>query len=141
MANNDLQWRSCPCLVTGGGGFGGAHLCEQLAKAGARVFILDHQIPINSYLHLSDLFSKLSVITGDIRDRDLLKLLMERYQISIVFHLAAQPIVPISNDLPFETLDINIRGTYTLLDAIRTSRFCNKCVFASSAAYYGKTVT
>ncbi|MDR7925534.1 NAD-dependent epimerase/dehydratase family protein [Acidithiobacillus thiooxidans] len=134
-------WAGRTCLVTGGAGFGGSHLCEHLLNLGADVHVLDRWLPRNSYLMLSEQISKVNYIQGDIRDMDLLRLTLERFEINTIFHLAAQPIVPISNVLPQETFSINAQGTYTVLEAMRTAKSVDRMVFASSGAYYGATFT
>ncbi len=135
------DWKGRPCLVTGGAGFGGSHLCEHLLGLGARVHVLDRLLPASSYLALTGLVRRVEFIQGDIRDLDLMRLTLERFEIDTVFHLAAQPIVPISNVLPLETLSINAMGTYVVLEAVRTVRCVRRLVFASSGAYYGTTTT
>ena len=132
-------WLGKRCLVTGGLGFGGSHLCEQLLEREAKVYVLDRVCPHNSYLVLTGLINRVEYIQGDVRDFDLLKVILERFEIDTVFHLAAQPVVPASNVLPFETLSTNVMGTYTVLEAMRTSTFGKALIFASSGAYYGTT--
>ena len=124
-------WDNRPVLVTGGAGFGGAHLCEQLLQRGARVTVLDVALPPNSYLHFADITSKIHFIQGDIRDGDGLKLLVERWEFDTVFHVAAQPIVSISNSLPAQTAEINVTGTYNVLEAMRASRL-RACIGSST---------
>ncbi|MDQ3815667.1 MAG: GDP-mannose 4,6-dehydratase, partial [Armatimonadota bacterium] len=134
-------WHGRPTLITGGAGFGGAHLCQQLLQRGARIAVLDQALPPDSYLHLAALADRIHFIQGDIRDADGLKLLCERFQFDTIFHCAAQPIVSISNTLPAETAAMNIMGTYNVLEAMRASRRVQRLVFASSGAYYGATST
>jgi nucleoside-diphosphate-sugar epimerase len=136
-----FDWDARPCLVTGGTGFGGSHLCAELLKRRAKVYVLDRVFPRNSYLALSGLEPRVEYISGDIRNFDLLRLTIERYEIDTIFHLAAQPIAPMSNVLPFETLSVNALGTYTVLEAMRTTRCAKTLVFASSGAHYGATTT
>lgn len=145
--NQDLQpvsrrdfWQGKRCLVTGGSGFGGSHLTEQLLLRGAKVYIIDRVRPMNSYLLLAGLSDKITFVQGDVRDLDLIKFILERYEINTVFHLAAQPIVPMSVALPYDTLSINAMGTYAVLEAVRTSTFAKSLVVASSGAYYGTTM-
>lgn len=138
---NGGYWGGRRCLVTGGFGFGGSHLCEQLLQKGARVYVLDREAPNNSYLVLTDLASKINFIQGDVRNIELIKISLERYEIDTIFHLAAQPVVPINNTCPYETLSINVLGTYSILEAIRTSTCAKNLIFASSGAYYGTTTT
>lgn len=134
-------WPGRAVLVTGGAGFGGAHLCQQLLARGARVAVLDRLLPPDSYLHAAHLRDQIHFIAGDIRDADNLKLLFERFEFDTVFHTAAQPIVSISNRLPIETAAVNITGTYNVLEAVRLARSAPALVFASSGAYYGATNT
>jgi CDP-glucose 4,6-dehydratase len=134
-------WNARPCLVTGGTGFGGSHLCSELTKRGAKVYVLDRVFPRNSYLRFQGLDAKIEFIQGDVRDLDLLRVSIERYEIDSIFHLAAQPLAPMSNVLPFETLSINALGTYAVLEAMRTTKSAKTLVFASSGAHYGATTT
>lgn len=133
------SWVQKRCLVTGGYGFGGSHLCEQLLCKGARVYVLDRETPRNSYLVLSGLADRIQYINGDVRDLELLKTSLERFEIDTIFHLAAQPIVPVCNSRPYESLSINVMGTYSVLEAMRNSSFAKSLIFASSGAYYGTT--
>lgn len=133
------DWNGRPCLVTGGAGFGGSHLCMRLLDLGAKVYVFDRIYCANSFLALSGTDARVETITGDIRDLDLLRVTLERNEIDTVFHLAAQPIAPMSNVLPFETLSTNALGTYTVLEAVRGSSTAKRLVFASSGAYYGTT--
>ena len=136
-----FDWDARPCLVTGGAGFGGSHLCAELLQRRAKVYVLDRVFPSNSYLAIAGLEPRVEYISGDIRNLDLLRLTIERYEIDTIFHLAAQPIAPMSNVLPFETLSVNALGTYTVLEAMRTTRSAKTLVFASSGAHYGATTT
>ncbi len=132
-------WEGKRCLVTGGYGFGGGHLCEQLLNRGARVWVLDRESPKGAYLETSGLAPRVGYIPGDIRDLGLVKVTLDRFNIEQVFHLAAQPVLSISNSCPFETLSINAMGTFSVLEAVRTSGARPGLVFASSGKYYGTT--
>src|SRR4051794_15776032 len=115
------QAGACTVLVTGGAGFGGAHLCEALLARGARVYVLDRDLPRCSYLRLSGCLSRVRFVRGDVRDAEAVRLALARGEIDTLFHLAAQPLVPLSNVLPLETLSSNVLGTYVLLEAVRTA--------------------
>jgi CDP-glucose 4,6-dehydratase len=60
------------------------------------------------------------------------------YEIEVVFHLAAQTIVPIANRNPVETFDTNVRGTWTVLEACRRSPQVRAVIVASSDKAYGE---
>jgi CDP-glucose 4,6-dehydratase len=134
-------WAGRPCLVTGAAGFGGSHLCSTLLGLGARVYALDRVFPRTSFLTLQGLAARVDFVQGDIRNLDLMRSILERFEIDAVFHLAAQPIAPMSNVIPLETLSVNAMGTYTVLEAMRTTSCAKHLVFASSGAYYGTTTT
>ena len=140
-----MNWKQRSTLVIGGAGFCGAHLCEQLLVLGASVAVLDKDLPPNSYLVKANLSTRVHFLHGDILDFPALKSLLERFEFDTIFHLAAQPIVSISNAQPLQTAHTNIIGTYNVLEAIRTTqlavRSTPRLVFASSGAYYGGTQT
>lgn len=132
-------WKKRRCLVTGGAGFGGAHLCESLLARGARVFVYDRCLPRMSYLVFKNLTDKLELFQGDVNDAVFLKTVLSRYDIEVLFHLAAQPIKPKSNDIPYQTVVDNTLGTYHVLEAVRTAKERPSLVFASTGGYYGTT--
>ncbi|MGI8962020.1 MAG: NAD-dependent epimerase/dehydratase family protein [Bryobacteraceae bacterium] len=133
-------WSDRACLVTGGAGFGGSHLCEQLLDRKARVYVLDQHVARNSYLRLSGNIDRVAdILQGDVRDLDLAVSILHRHDIDTVFHAAAQPIVPLSRTTPLYTLSVNVMGTAVLLEASRQAGAVKNFVFASSGGYYGTT--
>jgi len=130
-------WQGRRCLITGGLGCGGSHLSQLLLEKGAVVYALDRVRLDNSYMVLTGLIDRVEFIQGDVRDLELMKDTLQRFEIDAVFHLAAQPVVPLSNIDPYDTLSNNVMGTYSVLEAVRTSKYGNSLVFASSGAYYG----
>jgi nucleoside-diphosphate-sugar epimerase len=134
-------WQNHRALVIGGAGFGGAHLCEQLLARGARVQVADRCAGVDGYWSVAGLAARVDFCAADVCDAAAMKLLVARFEPETVFLLAAQPIVGISNALPLETAEVNILGTYHVLEACRLSRRSRRLVFASSGAYYGATDT
>lgn len=132
-------WPGRRCLVTGGVGFGGSHLVLELLRRQAKVCVYDRRGAEGSYLARSAPEGELDVVRGDILDGRLLRETIDGLGIDTVFHLAAQPVVTDSNEHPVETLESNVQGTYTVLEAIRASGREIRMVFASSGAYYGTT--
>ncbi len=134
-------WFHRPVLVTGASGLLGASLVRQLVEAKARVVALVRDWVPESELVRGDWLSRIQVVRGDVLDQALLERVLGEYEVDTVFHLAAQTIVAVANRNPVATLDVNIRGTWALLEATRRSPLCKQIVVASSDKAYGsKTV-
>ena len=110
-------------LVTGHTGFKGSWLSIWLKELGAEVigYSLEPYTEKDLFV-LSKLSEKIIDIRGDIRDRKHLREVFDRYQPEIVFHLAAQPLVRLSYDIPVETYETNLMGTINILEEIRNSQ-------------------
>lgn len=118
-------------LITGGSGFIGSHIAEELSNKGHLVKILD-----NSSTSKKDNLGKIKaeIIKGDIRDLSLVKKSMR--DVDCVFHEAALASVTKSIEDPILTNEVNVNGTLNVLAAARDSG-CKKVVFASSSSVYG----
>src|SRR4051794_1473854 len=108
-------------FVTGATGLLGSELVDQLLKQkeGSKIVCLVRDEIPQSRFYQERMNEKLVVIKGDLRDQNLLDRVLNEYEINTVFHLAAQTLVGQANSRPTETLDVNIRGTWSLLEAIR----------------------
>ena len=123
-------------IVTGGAGFIGSHLCEELVKEGHEVVIIDHLSTgrKENIEHLLKNDSHATFYQETITD---LEFLMKTFQgADGVFHQAAMVSVPASVMHPISNHDINITGTLNVLIAARDTGV-KKVVAASSAAIYG----
>jgi CDP-glucose 4,6-dehydratase len=109
-------------LVTGHTGFKGSWLSIWLYELGAEVIgvALEPSSKKDNYV-LSGIGDKITDLRGDIRDGKLMKEIFGKYQPEIVFHLAAQPLVRLSYEIPVETYETNVMGTIHVLEAIRTT--------------------
>ena len=110
-------------LVTGHTGFKGSWLSIWLHELGAEVvgIALDPYSDKDNYV-LSRIGSKIKAdIRADIRDGEKLKQIFAEYQPEIVFHLAAQPLVRLSYEIPVETYEANVMGTIHVMEAIRAT--------------------
>lgn len=136
MVNSKL-WLDRPVLVTGASGFLGGWLVKRLLDAGAEpVCLVRDRVPDSLYFR-EDLSEQTNMVNGDITDQKLLERILGEYEVKTVFHLAAQTIVTIANRNPVSTLDSNIRGTWTLLEACRRSPLVEQVIVASSDKAYG----
>lgn len=130
-------WFARPVLVTGASGLLGSSLTRLLVEAGASVVALVRDWIPQSELVQSGLLERVRVVRGDILDQPLMERVLGEYEIDTVMHLAAQTIVSVANRNPVATLDVNIRGTATVLEAARRSPTVRQIVAASSDKAYG----
>jgi len=126
-------------IVTGGAGFIGSHLAEELANRGYSVIVLD-DLSTGRMENITDLLAKENVefVQGSINDASLLQRLFQ--DVHYVFHLAAIPSVPRSIENPLVSHQVNATGTLNVLLSARDSGV-KKVVYASSSSVYGDTGT
>jgi UDP-glucose 4-epimerase len=124
-------------LVTGGAGFIGSHLTEELLKEGHRVAVLDNfsngkkeNIP-----HLRG-NSSLTVFKEDLKKPKKLEQLVGASD--TIFHLAANPEVKLGETDPRTHFEENILATFNLLEAVRKSGKPKTLIFASTSTVYGE---
>lgn len=120
-------------LVTGGAGFIGSHIAEELVKRGHSVRIVD-DFSTGKRENITSFLEKVDLIEGDIRESDVCSRAV--HGMDFVLHHAALTSVPRSIENPHLTNEINITGTLNLLLASRDARV-QSFVLASSAAVYG----
>jgi UDP-glucuronate 4-epimerase len=151
-------------LITGGSGFIGSHLIENLLKNGHSVISIDnfddfydYRIKINNTLESLDLnrnfsftdkkqdierlislteSSNFKLYSTDIRDKDGLKSIFENHQIDLIIHLAALAGVRPSIDRPLDYEEVNIKGTMHLWELSKDFNI-KKIICASSSSVYG----
>ncbi len=120
-------------LVTGGAGFIGSHLTEELVAGGCRVTVLDN-LSTGHRRNIDHLGDRITFVEGDIRDADLLAQVTQGCD--VVFHQAAVVSVTKSVQNPAQACEVNDLGTVRVLDAARRSGV-RRVVLASSSAVYG----
>lgn len=123
------------CLVTGGAGFIGSHLCEELLLRGDIVTVLDDLSTgsIDNILSLYQ-FSSFRFVKGSILDTTLLSTLMEGCD--EVYHLASVVGVKLILNEPVHGIKVNSIGTELVFDC--AEKFGCKVLFTSSSEVYGK---
>ncbi len=125
------MWKDRAVLVTGGAGFIGSWLSRDLAALGAKVFIVDIK-------KMNEPLDGVIFVHGDVRDEEFMKSILREHTIEMVFHLAAESIVGEVYKNPTEGLDNNIKGTWQVLEAVRTVMGKKgKLIVASSDKAYG----
>ncbi len=120
-------------LITGGAGFIGSHLAQKLVELGARVTILD-DLSTGFLKNIQTFKDNVTFIEKSIIDKTVCDQAVTGKE--VVFHLAAYTSVPGSIADPTLCHQINIDGTFNLLDASR-KHHVKRFVFSSSSAVYG----
>jgi nucleoside-diphosphate-sugar epimerase len=124
-------------LVTGGAGFIGSNLVDELVRRGQTVVVFD-DLSSGKESNLAQVRSKIELRIGSIEDVAALSAAAKGA--NYVIHLAARTSVPRSVAEPIETNRINIDGTLNVLVAARDAKV-KRVVFAASSAAYGETPT
>ena len=123
-------------LVTGGAGYIGSHIVEQLVKKNfLKIFIVDDL----STGHKRLINKKAIFIKANINKTQLIKKIILKNKIDTIIHLAAKTIVTESEKKPKLYYDVNVLGTSSLLNAAKNSSVKN-FLFSSTAAVYGSKI-
>lgn len=131
-------WKDKNVFITGINGFIGGNLAKTLLGKGANIIGLVRNRDRNTLLFYEGLADKVLLIQGELTDRELLEGIIGEQQIDAVFHFAAQVEVGVGIKNPYLTFETNIRGTYCLMEAIRTSgQKVQSIVVASTDKSYG----
>ncbi|MCL5276199.1 MAG: CDP-glucose 4,6-dehydratase [Deltaproteobacteria bacterium] len=137
MKISNAFYKNKKVLVTGHTGFKGSWLSIWLLHLGAEVigYALDPNTPKDNFV-LTNLYQEMTDIRGDIRDIEKFNSNVDQYNPEIIFHLAAQPLVRLSYEIPRETLETNVMGTVNVLDAFRKSRSARILIIITSDKCY-----
>jgi UDP-glucose 4-epimerase len=122
-------------LVTGGAGFIGSNIVQELVRRGETVRVLD-DLSTGKLENLSSLLDRIDFIQGSITDTDAIARAVAG--VDFVLHQAARPSVQLSVNDPLATDAVNVRGTLNMLLAARDAGV-RRFVFASSSAVYGES--
>jgi nucleoside-diphosphate-sugar epimerase len=124
-------------LVTGGAGFIGSNLADELIGRGAKVRIIDNFVT-GFKENLSEIKGDFDFIEGDINDDQVLRKAVEN--VDIIFHQAALPSVPRSVENPLETHQACVNGTLNVLLKAKEANV-RRVIYAASSSAYGDQPT
>jgi len=147
-------------LVTGGAGFIGHHVVKRLSAMDCKITIIDNlsnangiflqkikraiqasSVSTSPFVSLNDNeINDVSFYAEDIRNKDALIDIFKSEEIDTCVHLASKISVPESITNPGDTIDVNIKGTFNVLEACSKTNVKN-LVFASSSAVCGESKT
>lgn len=128
-------------LITGGMGFTGSNLAIALVNAGAEVTIADAMLPgyAGNLFNIAPIRGRAAVHFCDVRDGKAMNSLAPAQD--YVFHLAGQVDHILSLTNPFPDIDINIKGTAILMEALRRHNPQAKIIYTGTRGQYGPAVS
>jgi len=122
-------------LVTGGAGFIGSNIVEELLKRGEKVRVLDN-FSTGKRENILPFLDRIELIEGDIRSYHIVREAVDG--VDFVLHQAALPSVPRSIKDPITTNEVNVGGTLNILNAALDAGV-KRVVYASSSSIYGNS--
>ena len=132
---NQLKKNYHKALVTGGAGFIGSHICEELVKAGIEVIALD-DFSAGKFSNIEFLENNLNFTVAECDITDMNNLPKHFESVDIVFHNAASKKNICLKD-PRRDLEVNAKGTYNLLELSKAFKV-KKFIHASTGSVYGE---
>ncbi len=132
-----LNWKDKNVFVTGGNGFVGSWLVNELVKKEANVTCIVRDPVKGSNLEFLGIADQVNTVKGTIEDYNAVEKAMKETGAEVCFHLAAQAIVGVANKSPLPTFETNIKGTWNVLEACRQLGV-KRTVVASSDKAYGE---
>lgn len=129
-------WRGRSVLVTGGTSFTAYWLLPELIRRDAQVIALVRRRPGRNDLLPHRLPPGTAVVEGAVTDCGLLRGIVDEREVETIIHLAAQSLESEASQEPAATLDVNVRGAWSVLEAARVSGQC-QVLIASSGKIYG----
>ena len=142
-----MDLRDKNILVTGGAGFIGSHVCEYFAERGCKVVAFDNlergkilgkEINQGYTLEFIKNLNNVKFIKGDVRDFKALKTVCN--DVDAIIHTAAQVAVTTSLKNPRQDFEINVLGTFNVLEAARQSSNDPRIIYCSTNKVYGSNV-
>ncbi|MEO8587296.1 MAG: NAD-dependent epimerase/dehydratase family protein, partial [Acidobacteriota bacterium] len=137
MTSSAPPFTGMRALVTGGAGFIGSNLAIALAERGAEVRVVDAMLPGygGNLFNLEPVKGRVAVDVADIRDQDAMNQAVRGQD--VVFHLAGQMDHVLSLTDPFPDIDINIKGTTVLMEALKRHNPAARVVYTGTRGEYG----
>ena len=125
-------------FLTGHTGFKGAWMLKTLSLLGAEIkgYALEPQTQ-NDLFHLIEGKKLCQSVIADLRDKKRLESEIVAFQPDFIFHLAAQPLVRLSYEIPAETFEVNVIGTANVLDGVKLlQKKCSVVLITTDKVYH-----
>jgi CDP-glucose 4,6-dehydratase len=130
----DNFWKNKRVLITGAFGFVGKALSKELSRQGAHIFAFNSKDNLENPLKNLD---NCTILLGDVTNTQHISDIFKKYRLQYCYHLAAQAVVEIGSEDPTPTFEVNIKGTWNVLEAARQNKV-EGVIIASTSHVYGK---
>lgn len=124
-------------LITGASGLIGSNLVDLLLKHNYHVIGIAKSFPLKKINLKQFSNTNYNAVEGDICNQVFVEEIIEQHNPDIVVHLAAQAIVGDANRSSLSTFEVNVRGTWILLEAVKKLKTLDRIIIASSDKAYG----
>jgi len=122
-------------LITGANGFLGSALVDKLLENPENTIV--GLVRDRNYKSRRDILDRISIVYGDLRDFDIVRYAVSKYEIDTVFHIGAITILKMATLDPMTCYQTNVMGTVNVLEAVRECNSKAKVIVASSDKAYG----
>jgi dTDP-glucose 4,6-dehydratase len=127
-------------VVTGGLGFIGSNLINILNKKRYFIINIDKVTYASNFKNISNNIDNYKFYQRDINDQNFIKIILNKYNPSLIFNVAAETHVDRSIDGPKQFIDSNIYGVFNLLEAVRKFKKKIKLIHVSTDEVYGDII-
>ena len=127
-------------IVTGGLGFIGSNLIKILNKKKYFIINIDKVTYASNFKNISNNINNYKFYQRDINDQNFIKIILNKYNPSLIFNVAAETHVDRSIDGPKQFIDSNIYGVFNLLEAVRKFKKKIKLIHISTDEVYGDII-
>ena len=126
-------------LITGGCGFLGSNIASEILKKGDELIVFDSLYRFGSYQNLEWLKTQgeFEFIHGDIRNTNDVERTIKEHKPDVIYHLAGQVAMTTSIDDPRMDMEVNVGGSFNLLNAIRLYSPDSAIIYSSTNKVYG----
>ncbi len=126
-------------LITGGCGFLGSNIASEILKQGDELIVFDNLYRHGSYQNLQWLQTQgdFEFIHGDIRNTNDVERVIKTHKPDIIYHLAGQVAMTTSIEDPRMDMEVNVEGTFNLLNAVRLYSIESAIIYSSTNKVYG----
>jgi len=126
-------------LITGGCGFLGSNIASKILEQGDKLVVFDSLYRHGSYQNLEWLKTQgeFEFIHGDIRNTNDVERMIQKYQPDVIYHLAGQVAMTTSIDDPRMDMEVNVGGSFNLLNSVRLYSPQSAIIYSSTNKVYG----